>query len=85
MESRCCHTRQPFVEIIPLLCRFQLCVIHRKAFDKIVLQDRIRPTPELCATRGTHTKANREDHVEVIVQGAIGFAVSGSCQVFLDN
>nr|WP_323034895.1 hypothetical protein [Pararhodobacter sp.] len=55
--------RQPLVEIVPLLCRLQLCVVHRKALDQIFLQDGARPAPELHAASGPDAEAHSKDGV----------------------
>src|SRR5690606_20673211 len=76
---------KPLVEIVPLLGLFQPSIVHGETLDQVFAQDSGGPAAELGAPRGADPVADRQNGVQVVDLGAVGLAVRGSCQGFLDN
>ena len=55
------------------------------ALDQVFIQALGGPATELGAPGGSHTIAHGDDDLQVVILVAVILAVSGSCQVFLDN
>ena len=75
---------QQLVEMVALSL-FEPFVIQRETFDDVSPQPLRGPDAKLRAPLRFHPVANRDDDVEVIEPSLVAFAVSGSCQEFLDN
>ena len=74
-----------FFPVVPASKLLQPLIVHREAFDHVLLQALRCPSAELCAANGLDTVAHRDDHIQIIVVHLIGFAVCCSCCKICNN